>query len=93
MNAVKTIFGAVIIFFLLVLLIFSVFGNKGLLGLNMLKKERDVIIKKNNIIQNSNIAMYHEIERLKHDQNYIESVARHKLGLIGKDDVILKVKQ
>jgi cell division protein FtsB len=70
----------------------AIFGNNGLLELNLLKQERDTIIKKNNIIKNRNLALYREIERLKHDKDYIEYVARHELGLIGKDDIILKVK-
>ncbi|WDN89196.1 cell division protein FtsB [Desulfosarcina sp. BuS5] len=70
----------------------AIFGSNGLLELNLLKQERDTIIKKNNIIQNRNLALYREIERLKYDKDYIESVARHELGLIGKDDIILKVK-
>jgi cell division protein FtsB len=32
------------------------------------------------------------MERLKHDLTYIENVARQQLGFIGKDEVILKLK-
>jgi cell division protein FtsB len=70
----------------------SVFGSNGLLDLNRLKKERDTIIKKNDLIRKQNLALLREIDRLNHDMDYIESVARRELGLIGKDDVILKFK-
>ncbi len=92
MKGIKKIFLPLIICFLLVLMLAAIFGSNGLLELNLLKQERDTIIKKNNIIQNRNLALYREIERLKYDKDYIESVARHELGLIGKDDIILKVK-
>ena len=37
--------------------------------------------------------MYTEIERLKHDPEYIENVARRELGMIGKNEVIFKVEK
>ena len=82
----------VIICFLFVLIMAAIFGSNGLLELNQAQKKRDMIIKKNNIIQSHNLALYREIERLKHDQDYIEAVARRELGMIGKDDIILKLK-
>ena len=37
-----------------------------------------------------NLILYSEIERLKNDSKYIENIARQELGMIGKDEVILK---
>jgi cell division protein FtsB len=34
--------------------------------------------------------LYNEIERLKNDDKYIENIARQELGMIGKDEMILK---
>ncbi|MCD6224318.1 MAG: septum formation initiator family protein [Deltaproteobacteria bacterium] len=92
MNGTKKIFVPVIICLLLALILAAIFGSNGLLELNLLKQERDTIIKNNNTIQNRNLALYRKIERLKYDKEYIESVARRELGLIGKDDIILKFK-
>ncbi|MBL0717535.1 MAG: septum formation initiator family protein [Desulfosarcina sp.] len=88
----KKIFVPVIICLLVVLIMAAIFGSNGLLELNQATKKRDMIIKKNNIIQSHNLALYREIERLKHDQDYIEAVARRELGMIGKDDIILKLR-
>ena len=40
-----------------------------------------------------NLSLYREIDRLKHDSKYIEDVVRQELGLIGKDEVVFKLKK
>jgi len=75
------------------MLFFIVFGENGLVDLNRLKAERDGLLKKNAELSRKNLSLYHEIERLKNDPKYIEDVARQELGVIGKDEVILKVKK
>jgi len=74
---------------LFLLLIFI--GDNTLLELNRLKKERNLLIKMNEDIVRQNDLMYNEIERLKHDPKYIESVARQELGMIGKNEIIFKI--
>jgi len=81
--------GIGIVFSLFLLIIF---GNNAMLELTRLKKERDVIIKKNKELALNNNSMYNEIKRLKHDPKYIENVARRELGMIRKDEVILQFK-
>ncbi|MCJ7539236.1 MAG: septum formation initiator family protein, partial [Desulfobacterales bacterium] len=49
--------------------------------------------KKSDELKKKNISLYREIERLKNDPGYVEDVARKELGVIGKDDVIIKVKK
>jgi cell division protein FtsB len=87
----KIIFGfgvaAVLSFFLLL-----VFGDDALLDLNRVENERNTLIKKNEEIARENNDMYTEIERLKHDPEYIESIARKELGMVGKDEIIFKVE-
>jgi cell division protein FtsB len=34
-----------------------------------------------------------EIDRLKHDPEYIENIARQELGMIGENEVILKPRK
>ena len=79
---------AILILFSMLLLI--VFAENGLVDLNSLRKERDRLIKKNESLARDNLALYNEIERLKNDHKYIENIARQELGMIGKDEVILK---
>ena len=75
------------------MLLFIVFGENGLTDLYKLKMEKDNLSKKSDELKKKNISLYREIERLKNDPGYVEDVARKELGVIGKDDVIIKVKK
>ncbi|MDL1964312.1 MAG: septum formation initiator family protein [Deltaproteobacteria bacterium] len=74
------------------LLLFIIFDDNGLVDLNALKKEKNELIEKNAVITMDNLSLYREIDRLKHDSIYIEDVVRRELGLIGKNEVIFKLK-
>jgi cell division protein FtsB len=74
------------------LLLFIIFGDNGLVDLNLLKRERDGLIEKNTNITMDNLSLYREIDRLEHDSRYIEDVVRRELGLIAEGDVIFKLK-
>ncbi len=75
------------------MLLFIVFGENGLTDLYKLKMEKDNLSKKSDELKKKNISLYREIERLKNDPGYVEDVARKELGVIGKDEVIIKVKK
>ena len=74
------------------MLIFILFSDKGLSDFFALKSERDRLLQENMRLKKENDALYRTIERLRNDPEYIESVARKELGMIGKDEVILKPK-
>jgi cell division protein FtsB len=78
-----------ILFSLCVLIIFS---DNGLSELKLLTQERDRLDEKNEQMIQENLSLFREMDRLKHDLSYIENVARQQLGFIGKDEVILKLK-
>jgi len=84
---------AFVILSLFSLLLFIAFGENGLADLNLLKTERDSLLKKNEELVQKNISLYREVERLKNDPKYVEDVARQELGVIGKDEIIFKVKK
>jgi len=71
----------------------SIFGDNGLSELKRLRKELDGIVADNRSKSHENLSMYRKIERLKSDYGYIEDVARNQLGVISKDEVILKIKE
>ena len=75
------------------LLLFIMFGENGVADLHMLKMERDNLLKRNAELSQENLSLYREIERLKNDPKYVENVARQELGVIGKNEVIFKVKE
>ena len=72
------------------LLFFIIFGEHGYIDLNVLKSERDQFVEKNELLTQKNISLSTEIDRLKHDPQYIENIARQELGMVAEDELILK---
>lgn len=93
MSLIQRILLGIVIAALFSLLLFIIFGDNGVVDLHMLKMKRDSLIKRNAELSQENLSLYREIERLRNDPKYVENVARQELGLIGKDEVIFKVKK
>lgn len=74
---------------LLVLMLFTVFGDNGLVALSRMRSREHAMAGKNETLARENVDLYRIIGRLKHDPHYIEHVARHELGMVGKDDLIV----
>lgn len=75
---------------LIALFFFIIVSEHGLADLILLKKEQRELVKKSERLTQENLSIGIEIDRLKHDPEYIENVARKELGMIGEDEVILK---
>jgi cell division protein FtsB len=82
------LFLAILVLFNLILIV--IFSDNGLVDLILLRKEKERSAEKNREVIRENLSLYREIERLKHDPEFIESVARKELGVVRKDEVILK---
>jgi len=85
-----TILLLVSVLLLLALLFFIIISDQGFADLRSLKRERDQLVGENEKLARENQAISIEIDRLKHDLGYIESIARQELGMIGEDEIILK---
>ena len=72
------------------LFFFIIVSEHRLADLIFLKQERSNLIEKSKRLTRENLSISIEIDRLKHDPEYIENVARKELGMIGEDEVILK---
>lgn len=81
---------AAVVFFLVSLLFFIVFSERGLADLNLMKKERDRISAQNRQIIRENLSLGVEIDRLKNDSAYIEDVARKEFGMVGQEEIVVK---
>jgi cell division protein FtsB len=90
MTRKQRIFIAVSVFLLFSLLFFIIFSEHGLVDLNILKKERDQLTEKNELLSQENLSLSAEIDRLQNDPKYIENIARQELGMVGRDELILK---
>jgi len=84
---------AVFLFCIAVTFLLTVFGEKGLLTLNTMRGERDLIALEVRQLETDNGALREEIERLKTDRKYIASIARRELGMLGKNEVIYRFKE
>jgi cell division protein FtsB len=82
--------GFLILLIGLILLVwyFSLFGEKGLIKIIQLKRERDRIIADVSRMQEENKRLQEEIRRLREDSRYLESVARRDLGLIKENEIL-----
>jgi cell division protein FtsB len=67
---------------------FTLFGEKGVIKILQLRRERDRILADVTRIQEENKMLQEEIRRLREDPRYIESVARKDLGLIKENEIL-----
>ena len=90
MTKTQGIFITVAGVLLAALFFFIIVSEHGLMDLIFLKKEQRELVEKSERLTQENLSIGIEIDRLKHDPDYIENVARKELGMIGEDEVILK---
>lgn len=82
-----------LLLFIVVTVSLTIFGDRGLIRIYKVSKDRDSIKAYNEKIKTENAAMREEIERLKSDDKYIELVARKELGMIGKNEVVYQFEK
>ncbi len=85
-GLVKISFFALVFFGLV--LAWLAFGDRGLVHLYRMERERQTHLTKIHRLEAENRKLMEQIDRLRTDRDYIESVARRELGLI-KDNEIL----
>ncbi len=79
--------------FLLLFMAFTIFGERGLLRIHHLKKDRDNLLARTAIVKADNDQLKREIEALKTDHRYIESLARKDFGLVRSNEIIYQFPQ
>lgn len=92
MNQRQKIMLAVILIAMFNLLLVTLFGDNGLFELRRLQYSHQELLKDNARITKENLQMYHSVDRLQNDPNFIESIARQELGMIRSDEIIFKFK-
>jgi cell division protein FtsB len=78
------------ILLLISLAIYTIFSRHGYSDQLLLKQELGRLVQQNARLERENLAISIEIDRLKNDLVYIENIARQELGMISKDEIILK---
>ncbi len=90
MTTKQNIILSLIILILFSLLLLITFGDNGLVDFVLIKGKRNRMVEKNEKLNQENLVMYREIDRLKNDPKFVENVVRQELGVIAKDEVIFK---
>ncbi len=93
MSVKSSIFSSIALLLMSFLFVVIIFGDKGYNDLGALRMEKAAIVEKNDMLIRKNSTLYRKIERLKNDPKYIESIARHDLGMIGEDEVVYTFKK
>jgi cell division protein FtsB len=73
---------------ILFILYFTIFGERGLLRIYHLNQEKEDVQKRAAALQLENDQLKREIEALKSDRRYLESIARKDFGLVRKNEII-----
>ena len=92
MNLKERFFFTIVFLVLFSVFVMALFGENGLVDLYRLKKEHAALIEANKAIARENKSYLDEINRLKTDLSYIESLARKDLGFVSKDEIIFQTK-
>lgn len=74
--------------FILIFLSFTVFGERGLLRIYHLNREKDDLQERTALVKLENDQLKREIEALKTDRRYLESLARKDFGFVRKNEII-----
>jgi cell division protein FtsB len=75
---------AIVIF----ILFFTIFGDRGLLRINHLHRDRDEMQQHLQELKGENDRLKREIAALQSDRRYLESIARRDFGLVRSNEVI-----
>ncbi len=74
--------------FILFILFFTVFGDRGLLSIRQLVREKQALQIKADELKAENERLKREIEALRSDRRYLESIARKDFGLVRPNEII-----
>lgn len=73
---------------ILFILFFTIFGERGLLRIYQLNREQQLMQKRLEELRAENDKLKRELEALKSDRRYLESIARKDFGLVKKNETI-----
>jgi cell division protein FtsB len=84
------------LFFLVILLLFSIlgfltfFGDQGILHLFRLQKELARIKETNTKLEGEKRKLNEEVRKLRYEKRYIEEIARKELGMVKEGEIIYR---
>lgn len=69
------------------------YGKNGFMDGRRLRLQEETIINENSAINDTNKVLERKVGRLKSDLGYIEHIARHELGMVGKDELVFRFQE
>jgi cell division protein FtsB len=90
MSGRQRIFAGILLAFMAVFLLYSIFGDDGLIDYYRLRDKGRALVAANESIGRQNLELYRVIERLSGDLDYIETMARRELGMVAPEEFIFK---
>ena len=75
------------------MLLFAIFGSRGLVQIYKLKEERHLIQVKNVRLQEENRKLAEQVKKLKQGKEEVEKVAREELGLVKKGEIVYQFEK
>ena len=70
------------------ILYFTIFGERGLLRIYHLNKEKQDVEQRLETLKGENLKLVREVDALKNDRRYLESIARRDFGMVRKNEII-----
>jgi len=80
-------------FFFLLMALWLGFGERGFIHLYGMEKERQDFAQKIQKLEQENMDLLEEINRLRSDRQYIESQGRRELGLVKEGEILYRFKK
>jgi cell division protein FtsB len=74
-------------------LLFVLFGSRGLMQIYQMREERDRIQSSNARLEEENKKLAEQIHRLRTDKDEIEKVAREEMMLVGKGEIVYQFEK
>lgn len=75
------------------ILYFTIFGERGLLRIYHLSKEKQEVQLRLESLKGENMKLVREVDALKNDRRYLESIARRDFGMVRKNEIIYQFPQ
>jgi len=75
------------------ILYFTIFGERGLLRIYHLNREKQDVQQRLETLKSENLKLVREVDPLKNDRRYLESIARRDFGMVRKNEIIYQFPQ
>jgi len=86
-------FSFITLLFLALIVAWLGFGERGFIHLYRMEKERQAYLARIRHLEKKNQQLLEQINQLRTDKDYIESVARRELGLVRDNEIIYKISR